>query len=109
MNDIGQLPQVALEGTIVIPVICRNGSYVTTEPDSDPTYTVFDGATSPASQVGSQTGTMALTPGSKTGLRGVELTVSAANGYAAKGLYFVHIAYEISSVAYSSLASFRVG
>jgi hypothetical protein len=105
MNDIGMLHQVALEGTISVPVVCRNGSSVSTEPDSDPTYTVFDGT---MTQVGSQTGSMALTPGSKTGFRAVTLTASAANGYAAKGLYTVHIDYEISSVLYSAIATFRV-
>lgn len=104
-NDIGFINHVPLEGTILIPVMCRNGSDVPTAPDSDPTYTVFDAA---GTQVGSQTGSMSLTPGSITGLQGVVLTVSAANSYAAKGTYTVAITYAISSTSYAALATFRV-
>jgi hypothetical protein len=104
MTD-GFLNEVALEGTILIPVQCRNGSDVPTAPDSDPTYTVIapDGTA-----LAGQTGTMALNPGSLTGLHGVVLSVTAANGYAADGGYTIHIAYAISSVNYTSLFTIKV-
>jgi hypothetical protein len=105
MNDIGYIGDVALSGTILIPVVCRNGSDVPTAPDAAPTYTVYgpDG-----SQVGTQTGSMTLTPGSKTGFRGVVLTASAANGYASGSTYTVHIDYDISSTNYAVIAAFAV-
>ncbi|MBT3708921.1 MAG: hypothetical protein HOG19_05735 [Gammaproteobacteria bacterium] len=104
MTD-GFLNEVTLGGTILIPVQCRNGSDVPTEPDSAPTYNVFgpDG-----SAVAGQTGTMALTPGSITGLRGVVLTASAGSGYSSDGGYTIHIAYEISSTSYSAMFTIKV-
>jgi hypothetical protein len=105
MNDIGFIGDVAIGGTILIPVVCRNGSDVPSAPDADPTYTVFDAA---GTQVGSQTGSMSLNPGSKTGFQGVVLTASEGNGYASGSLYTVHISYEISSTAYAVIAAFAV-
>ena len=105
MNDIGFINDVAIGGTILIPVVCRNGSDVPTTPDADPTYTVFD---SDGTQVGTQTGSMTLNPGSKTGFQAVVLTASTGNGYSAGGSYTVHISYEISSTAYTAIAMFSV-
>ena len=105
MNDMGFLNAVEVGGTILIPVICRNASDVPSEPDAALTYTVYgpDGA-----QVGTQTGTMTLTPGSKTGLRAVVLTASAGNGYASGSGYAVHISYDVSAAAFAVLAMFKV-
>ncbi len=107
-NDIGFLNHVPLDGTILVPVICRNGSETPSTPDAAPTYTVLEGVDGAMTQVGSQTGSMTLTAGSLAGLRGVILTVSAANGYASGNAYTVHIAYTISAASYSAIATFQV-
>jgi|SaaInlV_100m_DNA_3_1039692.scaffolds.fasta_scaffold134258_1 hypothetical protein len=104
MTD-GFINEATLGGTIFIPVQCRNGSDVPVEPDSAPIYTVVgpDGVA-----VSGETGTMTLTPASITGLRGVVLTVSAANGYAADSGYAVHVAYAISSTNYAAMLTIKV-
>jgi len=104
MTD-GFLNEVTLGNTILIPVQCRNGSDVPVNPDSAPTYIVFgpDGVA-----VSGETGTMTLTPGDITGLRGVVLTASAGNGYSSDGCYMIHIAYEISSTSYSAMFTIKV-
>jgi hypothetical protein len=104
MTD-GFINEVGLGGTILIPVQCRDGSDVPTEPDAAPTYTVIgpDGAA-----LAGQTGTMTLTAGSITGLRAIVLTVSAGNGYASDAGYSIHVSYAIGGSSYASLFTIKV-
>lgn len=91
---MSSVPSANVGGTVLIPIQCRNTSDVPTAPDSDPSYTVYD---STGAQVGSQTGTFSLNPGSNTGFYQLVLTVSTGNGYAANSKYSVLVTWAISS------------
>lgn len=103
MNDMGFLGLVAMDSSILLPVLCRNSSDVLTAPDADPTYTVFA-----KDQTSVQTGTMTGNPGSVTGFQAALESITAARGYTSGETYTVLVEYDISAAAHGAVATFSV-
>lgn len=99
------VPSANLGSTILVPIVCRNGSDVPTTPDADPTYVVYD---STGAAVSGQSGTVTLNPGSKTGFYLLSLTVSSGNNYASNSKYTALVEWQISSSARAAEYVFHV-
>lgn len=102
--DIGFLGSIDLEGTLRLPIQCRNGSGVATTPSSAPTWATY-GTTDSSVDTGSLGSSDA---DSKTGFRTGNAEITAANGYAAGSRYIVRIEYVISGTTYAGIGFFQV-
>ena len=99
--------QVALDDTLPIWAICRNGSGVPTTPDGTPTFQVFR-ADDPSAHI--VEGTLnSSDQATLTGFRTGSQSITEALGFAQGDLFLVVISYEISSTTYLDTQRFIVG
>lgn len=96
---------VALEASIPVPVVTKNGSGTPTNADSSPSYRVYG----PSGLMTNGTGTLALKDAMNvTGLYDVQLAVNASNGYVQGQTYYVVIRWAVSSTNYAEVHAFTV-
>ena len=97
---------VALDGTVYMGVVCKNGSGVPTSPDAAPSYRIYDEDRTSTLHTGTLSGS---DTDSQTGFRtGSQASITTANGYARGKTYYILIGYAISSTNYADELLFTV-
>lgn len=95
---------VTLSDTLQILFQCVNGSLVASAPDSAPSYSIY-GTDGTALLTGSLGGS---DHDSKTGLRRGTAAITSGNGFASGNVYYIRVAYAVSSTSYARVLSFNV-